>query len=121
MFSDNNSSAFDDPTPIETVEVVYICKNEHRTPITFTFSDKTEIPNEWDCKFCGEIAVKEGSEIEAKKKKSRKKYANDENPAYTMLRERYKGDKGEAELRADLEEQLKLLRSGKLKKASNMS
>jgi hypothetical protein len=120
MFEDDDED-FDNEFGDELVEradVVYVCKNGHETIVPFAITAKTEIPNEWDCQYCTEVAVKQGSEIEMRERKSRKKYAGDDNPAYTMLKERRPGEEGDAELQADLDAQLALLRAGKLAKLS---
>lgn len=110
----------DDLILVDRENVNYICSDGHVTTVPIAINTKTEIPNQWDCQYCTKLAVKEDSEIQQIVRRSRRKYANDDNPAWTMLKERREGKKGDIELQADLDDQLKLLRSGKLKRASMM-
>ena len=91
----------------DRVEAVFICKEGHEFKVAF--STEAELPAEWDCR-CGVVALLSGAAAPEPKKPVRPQRTH-----WDMLLER----RSIEDLEVLLEEQLALLRAGKLRADTN--
>ncbi|MDR1448369.1 MAG: RNA polymerase-binding protein RbpA [Candidatus Ancillula sp.] len=84
-------------------DAAYICENEHET--TVTLSTDAEVPPDWECASCGEIAILKNSKTSIS---SRRNGKSKHSTPWDKLMER----RAPEELEVALNERLRKLKTG---------